>query len=129
MEEEEKFKILESKMNYNFSLEEERGFQLNNQLSGPYSIQIRAIIEKLRLIDENSDKEENSDMFHKLSKLFKLPLERHLPRYCKKIGKRYSFVRKINGRRFTIKGSHSLEEAIKNHHEFCKENNLNNDYE
>ena len=76
MEEEEEFEILESRVNHNFSLEEEREIELNSQLSGPYSLQIKIIIEKLRLIDENPNKDKNALLFHKLSKLFNLPIEK-----------------------------------------------------
>ena len=115
--EKEEFEIFESKMNPKLNEE-------TLKFSGPYSLQIQAIVNQLRQIDEISDKKQNSVLFHKLSKLFNLHIGEDLPVNCRKRGQLYSFSRTVKGKKYTIKGSHNLKEAIENYHQFCKEKNL-----
>ena len=116
-------KIYESKINFNLSITEERELEITNGLSGKYAFEIKAMIQKLQLIDsDNNFSDEN--FINKLMRLLKLPIQETLPKYCTKKGRNYSFTRRVNSKKVYIKGSYNLQKALFNYYKFCKLHNL-----
>lgn len=120
---EEKFEVFESSMNFDFSLEEVQTLENIDPYSG-LTLEINAIVDKLREIEFNVNYK-NRQLVERLLRILDITtVEEKLPRHFRKRRSYYSAERRVGNKKVYIPGSKNLAEAIEKYHIFCKENNL-----